>query len=137
VLYAAVVPSVMIVEARRRSPKNLVARVERSLPAGRDLRICGIGADTSLVLLFYLSEPEHAKVESEGSCVPSARPGFYLLSAVEWRRAARGKDAALWHERFSGEVRGWKARTAVGFAERMALEPEVSATAGGAGGLEQ
>jgi hypothetical protein len=134
VFYAAVVPTAMLVEARRLSPKNLVARIDQSVPGGRDLWICGIGADTSLVLLFYLSEPARAKVQSEGSCVASARPGFYLLSAVEWRRATRGPDAALWRERFSGEVRGLKARTPVVFAERtLRVVPEPSAS--GAGGL--
>jgi 4-amino-4-deoxy-L-arabinose transferase-like glycosyltransferase len=138
VFYTAVVPTAMLVGARRLSARNLVARIDESVPAGRDLWICGIGADTSLVVLFYLSEPERAKVEFQGSCVPTARPGFYLLSAVEWRRATRGADASLWRERFSGEVRGLKARTPVVFAERMApAAPEVSASAGGAGGLSQ
>jgi 4-amino-4-deoxy-L-arabinose transferase-like glycosyltransferase len=138
VFYAVVVPTATLVEARRLSPKKLVARIDQSVPAGRDLWICGIGADTSLVLLFYLSEPERAKVEFEGSCVPTARPGFYLLSAVEWRRAVRGPDASLWRERFSGVVRGLKARTPVVFAERTApAAPEISASAGRAGGLSQ
>jgi hypothetical protein len=138
VFYAAVVPTAMLVEAKRLAPKNLVARIDQSVPPGWDLWICGIGADTSLVLLFYLSEPARAKVEFQGSCVATARPGFYLLSAVEWRRAARRPDASLWHERFSGEVRGLKARTPVVFAERSApAAPEVSASAGGAGGLSQ
>lgn len=136
--YAAVVPSAMLVEARRRSPKALVARIDQSVPADGDLWVCGIGADTSLVLLFYLSDPARAQVQPEGSCVASAHPGFYLLSEVEWRRAARGAEAPLWREHFSGELRGFKARTPVVFAERTPrLESAPSASASGTGGLSQ
>jgi 4-amino-4-deoxy-L-arabinose transferase-like glycosyltransferase len=138
VFYAVVFPTVMLVEARRLSPKSLVERIEKSVPAGRDLWICGIGADTSLVLLFYLSEPERTKVEFEGSCVATGRGGFYLLSAVEWSRAARGPNASLWREHFSSEVRGLTARTPIVFAERMAPAlTEASASAGGPSGLSQ
>jgi hypothetical protein len=61
-----------------------------------------------------------------------------LLSEVEWRRAARGAEAPLWREHFSGELRGFKARTPVVFAERTPrLESAPSASASGTGGLSQ
>ena len=134
--YAAVMPSGMLATARRRSPKDFVARIDGSLPAGSELSICGVGEDTSLVVLFYLANPEHAQVESEGSCVANAAPGFYLLSEVEWRRAARGADASLWRGHFSGELRGSNARTRVVFSERLPrVASEPSASPSGAGRL--
>jgi len=138
IFYAAVVPTAGAVMARQLSPKTLVTSIDRSLPAASDLRICGIGEDTSLVLLLYLAEPERARVTSEGSCAENPSPGFYVLSDVEWRRAVRRPDAALWRERFAGEERGASARTPVVFAERLpAIAPEPSGDASGADGLSR
>ncbi len=117
--YAAVWPAGMLAMGRQLSPKSLVRRIEGSMPSSSDLEICGIGADTSLVLLFYLSNPERARVRSEGSCVAEPSPGFYVLSDVEWRRTARRPGASLWRERFADELRGANARTVLVFAEHL------------------
>jgi hypothetical protein len=133
--YAAVLPTGMVVMGRELSPGSLVARIEGSMPPGSDLEICGIGADTSLVLLFYLSNPERARVKPEGSCVARPAPGFYVLSAVEQMRVARSPDASLWRERFADQVRGAKARTPLVFAERLrGASAEPSGAARHAGG---
>jgi 4-amino-4-deoxy-L-arabinose transferase-like glycosyltransferase len=134
--YAAVLPTGMAVMGRALSPRSLVARIEGTLPPGSDLEICGIGADTSLVLLLYLSNPERARVKPEGSCVARPAPGFYVLSAVEWMRAARSSDASLWRVRLTDEVRGAKARTQIVFAERLhGVSAEPSGAAHRADGL--
>ncbi|MET0152719.1 MAG: glycosyltransferase family 39 protein, partial [Candidatus Binatia bacterium] len=136
--YAAVLPTGMLVMGRQLSPKSLVARIEGSMSDRSNLEICGIGADTSLVLLLYLSNPERARVRPEGSCVAKPAPGFYVLSDVEWMRAVRSASASRWRKHFAGEVRGANARTPLVFAERLpAAAAEPSGDAGGTDGSLQ
>jgi 4-amino-4-deoxy-L-arabinose transferase-like glycosyltransferase len=135
-VYAAIAPVGLARFAERVSPKPFIRQVDETLPAADRLRVCGIGFDPSLVLLFYFRDPERVDVASdEASCV-AAPSRFYLLSQTEWRRMLRSNDAAPWTELLRGEIRGWTKRIPVTLARRGETSPEAAyQTANAAGPL--
>jgi len=117
--YVAIYPALLEVYAWQYSAKQLITRVDAEVPAGSQLRLCGIEEDRSLVVLLYFRDPERVSPVRDVSC-RNTPPGYYLLSAKEWQRVRRlEQDGSFeWEERFGGELRRSSPRSAVVFAER-------------------
>ncbi len=124
VAYGAVAPVGMARFARQVSPKPFIERVDDALPAADRLRVCGVGFDPSLLLLFYFRVPERVDVASDGDACQSAASRYYLLSQPEWLRVTRSGDADRWSELFRGEIRGWTRRIPVTLSRHGAADGE-------------
>ena len=120
--HVALLPGVLKAIAEPLTARTLVHRIESALPAGASLSVCGIDPDPTLPLLFYARDPETIAVRAGGPCLERAEPGFHLMSQTEWQRGSWMKEPDRWRAIFHDEIRGWKRRTAVVFAERVAAE---------------
>jgi len=113
IAYALIVPVGMTHFARRTSPKPLIQRIDAAVPAATRLAVCGLGHDSSLVLLFYFRDPKRVDVAPDGTSCVSPPDGYYLLTDEERRRAERRNDGGRSTELLHGELRGWSRRVPV------------------------
>jgi 4-amino-4-deoxy-L-arabinose transferase-like glycosyltransferase len=116
-LHLAVSPLILEATAEPLTARNLVRRIELTVPAGASFSVCGIDPDPTLPLLFYARDPQKIVIGEGPSCLESAQTGFYLMAERDRVRASTAKRCVRWREIFHDEIRGWKKTIPVTFGE--------------------
>ena len=117
--YALLVPTALELLARSLSTKRFVEQVEGALSEHQALTVCGMGADSTLVVLFYFRDAERIRVLPDGPCPTRPAAGFYLVPSDEWPRLRRNAAVDEWREVFSAQRKGWTTRDDVVLVERV------------------
>ena len=123
--YASVFPAILQRAAEHTSAKRLVRTIDRTVPDGQVLNVCGIGDDPSLVVIYFFRDPTRVVLpRDERSCGRDAPAGFYLVGAKRWAWMQHDPPGPLhWEPRLEGLLRGVSPiKSRVVFAERRPRE---------------